>query len=95
VAVGGDDVDILAAIATVAESQGGLAALSDDQVLGPSPSSIADLLSEGPLEDVAGAHGAREQTGIAVIPEARVTGSAVFHGVTLCAPEPPTQRPYT
>ena len=60
VAVGADDADLLAAIATVAESQGGLAAVADGQVLGHLPLPIAGLLSDRPLAAVAAAYAALE-----------------------------------
>lgn len=56
VAVGADDVDILAAIATVAESQGGLAVVADGRVLAHLPLPIAGILSDRPLEEVAAAY---------------------------------------
>jgi adenine deaminase len=62
VAVGADDADILAAIATVAESQGGLAAVANGEVLGHLPLPIAGLLSDRPLEEVASTYAALEQT---------------------------------
>jgi adenine deaminase len=61
VAVGVDDVDILAAIATVAESQGGLAAVAGGRVLGHLPLPIAGLLSDRPLDEVAATYGEIEQ----------------------------------
>ena len=60
VAVGADDADILAAIATVAESQGGLAAVADGQVVGHLPLPIGGLLSDRPLAEVAAAYAALE-----------------------------------
>jgi adenine deaminase len=62
IAVGVDDADILAAIATVAESQGGLAAVANGKVLGHLPLPIAGLLSDLPLEEVAKAYAELEQT---------------------------------
>ncbi|MGH2560546.1 MAG: adenine deaminase C-terminal domain-containing protein, partial [Thermomicrobiales bacterium] len=62
VAVGVDDVDILAAIATVADSQGGIAAIADGKVLGHLPLPIAGLLSDRPLEEVAATYAALEET---------------------------------
>ncbi|HET8523546.1 MAG TPA: adenine deaminase [Thermomicrobiales bacterium] len=56
IAVGADDTDLLAAIATVAESQGGLAAVAEGQLLGHLPLPIAGLLSDRPLEEVAAAY---------------------------------------
>jgi adenine deaminase len=62
VAVGANDVDILAAIATVAESQGGLAVVADGQVLGHLPLPISGLLSDRPLAEVAAAYADLERT---------------------------------
>ncbi len=56
VAVGADDADLLAAIATVADSQGGLAAVADGRVLAHLPLPIAGILSDRPLPEVAGAY---------------------------------------
>jgi adenine deaminase len=53
VAVGADDADLLAAIATVAESDGGLAAVADGEVLAHLPLPIGGLLSDRPLTEVA------------------------------------------
>lgn len=61
VAVGVDDTDILGAIAIVAESQGGLAAVADGQILGHLPLPIAGLLSDQPLETLAAEYDALEQ----------------------------------
>ncbi|MDP9359787.1 MAG: adenine deaminase [Chloroflexota bacterium] len=60
VAVGADDADLLVAIATVAESQGGLAAVADGRVLGHLPLPIAGILSDRPLPEVAAAYAAME-----------------------------------
>jgi adenine deaminase len=60
VAVGVDDVDILAAIAIVAESQGGLAVVADGEVIAHLPLPIGGLLSDQPLETVAAAYDALE-----------------------------------
>ncbi|MCC6790607.1 MAG: adenine deaminase [Thermomicrobiales bacterium] len=62
IAVGANDVDLLAAIATVAESQGGLAAVADGRVLGHLPLPIAGLLSDRPLDEVASAYADLERT---------------------------------
>ncbi len=62
VAVGADDADLLAAIATVAENQGGLAAVADGRILGHLPLPIAGLLSDRPLSEVAAAYAALEST---------------------------------
>jgi adenine deaminase len=62
VAVGVDDTDILAAIATVADSQGGLAAVAEGLVLAHLPLPIAGLLSDLPLEEVAAAYDQLEGT---------------------------------
>ncbi len=48
-AVGADDIDLLAAIATVADMQGGLAVVADGQVLTTMSLAIAGLMSESPL----------------------------------------------
>lgn len=53
VAVGASDADILAAVATVAESDGGLAAVADGEVLAHLPLPIAGLLSDRPLAETA------------------------------------------
>ena len=60
VAVGANDADLLTAIATVAESGGGLAAVADGRVLGHLPLPIAGILSDRPLEEVAAAYAALE-----------------------------------
>jgi adenine deaminase len=62
VAVGVDDADILGAIAIVAESQGGLAVVADGKVLGHLPLPIAGILSDQPLEEVAGSYAQLEQS---------------------------------
>ena len=56
IAVGADDGSLLTAIATVAESQGGLAAVADGRVLAHLPLPIAGLLSDRPLPEVAAAY---------------------------------------
>ena len=53
IAVGTNDADILAAIASVAETQGGLAAVVDGKVLARLPLPIGGLLSAEPLHDTA------------------------------------------
>lgn len=62
VAVGADDVDILAAIATVADTQGGLAAVAEGLVLAHLPLPIGGLLSDRPLAEVAAAYDQLEGT---------------------------------
>lgn len=62
IAVGADDSDLLAAIATVADSQGGLAAVADGRVLAHLPLPIAGLLSDRPAEEVAATYAGLEQT---------------------------------
>lgn len=62
IAVGASDTDILAAIATVASSHGGLAAVADGQVLAHLPLPIAGLLSDRPLPEVAAAYDDLEAT---------------------------------
>lgn len=52
IAVGTNDADILAAIATVADSQGGLAVVLDLEVVAHLGLPIAGLLSDAPLEEV-------------------------------------------
>jgi adenine deaminase len=56
IAVGVADEDILAAIALVAESQGGLAVVADGDVLGHLPLPIAGLMSPDSLDEVAPAY---------------------------------------
>jgi adenine deaminase len=58
VAVGVSDEDMLAAIAAVAESQGGLAVVADGQVLAHVPLPIAGLMSDRPVAEVARAYAA-------------------------------------
>ena len=60
VAVGADDADLLLAIATVAESGGGLAAVADGQVLTQMALPIAGILSDLPLPEVAVEYAALE-----------------------------------
>lgn len=52
IAAGVTDEDILAAIATIAESQGGLAVVADGEVLGHLPLPIAGLMTAEPLAEV-------------------------------------------
>jgi adenine deaminase len=61
VAVGVSDTDILAAIATVADLQGGLAVVADGQVLEALPLPIAGLMSPEPAAAVAAAYTALEE----------------------------------
>ena len=61
IAVGVADEDILAAIALVAESQGGLAVVADGQILGHIPLPIAGLMTNEPLAEVAAAYEALRQ----------------------------------
>lgn len=61
IAVGVSDEDILAAIALVAESQGGLAVVADGQVLGHLSLPIAGLMSTEPLAAVASAYDELQQ----------------------------------
>lgn len=51
--VGASDIDMLAAIATVADMQGGLAVVAGGKVLAALPLPIAGLMSDRPLEAVA------------------------------------------
>jgi adenine deaminase len=60
VAVGTNDSDILAAIATVAASQGGLAVVSELEVMAHLPLPIAGLVSDAPLSEVSAAYAAIE-----------------------------------
>jgi adenine deaminase len=62
IAVGASDADILAAIATVADSHGGLAAVADGRVLAHLPLPIAGLLSDHHVEAVATAYDGLEST---------------------------------
>ncbi len=52
-AIGTNDIDPLAAIATVADMQGGLAVVADGDVLATMPLTVAGLMSESPLPVVA------------------------------------------
>ena len=61
VAVGADDADLLAAIATVGESGGGLAAVAGGQIVAQMSLPIAGILSDRPLPEVAAAYGAMEE----------------------------------
>ena len=61
VATGVSDTDILLAIATVAESQGGLAVVADGMVVAHVPLPVCGLMSTEPAEQVAGAYRALEQ----------------------------------
>jgi adenine deaminase len=60
IAVGANDDDILAAVAVVAESQGGLAVAADRDVLAHLPLPIGGLMSDGRLDDVAEGYAAVE-----------------------------------
>ncbi len=55
-AVGVSDADIHAAIALVAESQGGLAVVADGEILGHMSLPVAGLMSDLPLDDVTAAY---------------------------------------
>ncbi|MFM9105490.1 MAG: adenine deaminase [Chloroflexota bacterium] len=61
VAVGCTDADLLAAIATVADSGGGLAVVADGSVIEHLPLPIAGLLSDQPLAETAAAYGRLER----------------------------------
>jgi len=63
VATGASDTDILLAIATVADSQGGLAVVADGIVIAHLPLPVCGLISTEPLERVADAY--RELEGAA------------------------------
>ena len=60
IAVGADDADLLAAMATVADSDGGLAAVADGRVLAHLPLPIGGILSDRPLAEVAAAYAVLE-----------------------------------
>jgi adenine deaminase len=70
VAVGADDDDILLAIAAIAETAGGLAAVADGEVLAHLALPIAGILSDRPAAEVAAAYGVLEET-------ARMLGSTL------------------
>jgi adenine deaminase len=70
VAVGTNDADILAAIAAVAATGGGLAAIADGAVLARMALPVAGILSDRPLAEVAAAYAALEET-------ARALGSSL------------------
>lgn len=55
VVAGVSDADMLVAVAAIAQSQGGLVAVCDGEVLASVPLPIAGLMSERPLEEVAAA----------------------------------------
>lgn len=61
IAVGVSDEDILAAIAIVAESQGGLAVVADGEVLEHLPLPIAGLMTAEPLAEVAASYDSLRQ----------------------------------
>lgn len=60
-AVGVSDEDILAAVALVAESGGGLAVVANGDVLGHLPLPVAGLMSDRPLQEVTSAYDALQQ----------------------------------
>lgn len=62
IAVGATDEDILAAVAIVAESQGGLAVVADGEVLGHLPLPIAGLMTAEPLDEVAATYDSLRQS---------------------------------
>jgi adenine deaminase len=62
VAVGANDADILRAIAAVAESGGGLAAVSNSTVIAHLPLPIAGILSDRPLAEVATSYAKLEKS---------------------------------
>ncbi|MDQ3442256.1 MAG: adenine deaminase [Chloroflexota bacterium] len=70
IAVGTNDADILAAIATVAESQGGLAVVSNLEVLAHLGLPLAGLVSDAPLVEVSAGY-------VAVEAAARDLGSSL------------------
>jgi adenine deaminase len=57
---GASDVDMLAAIATVAEMRGGLAAVADGEVLATVPLTLGGLMSDQPLDTVSASYKALE-----------------------------------
>lgn len=59
-ATGASDTDLLTAIATVADMQGGLAVAADGQILATLPLTIGGLMSDQHLEDVARGYDAVE-----------------------------------
>lgn len=61
IAVGASDTDILIAIATVAESQGGLAVVADGNVVAHLPLPVCGLISDEPAQDVAAGYAAVER----------------------------------
>lgn len=61
IAVGVSDEEILAAIALVAESQGGLAVVAGSEILAHLPLPIAGLMSDRPLAEVAASYDALQQ----------------------------------
>jgi adenine deaminase len=62
VAVGVDDWDLLAAISTVAELEGGLAAVRDGELIAQLPLPIGGILSDRPLSEVAADYHRLEMT---------------------------------
>lgn len=61
VAIGVSDDDMLAAIALVAESQGGLAVVADGKILEHLPLPIAGLMSDRPLHEVAAGYASLQE----------------------------------
>jgi adenine deaminase len=73
-AVGATDIDLLAAVATVAEMQGGLAVVADGAVVAALPLPLGGLMSDQPLEAVAAGYDAIESAAR----ELGATGSSPF-----------------
>lgn len=83
-AAGVDDTDILAAIAIVAESQGGLAVVADGEVKAHLPLPIAGLLSDQPAAEVAAGYEAVENAARALgSPLASPFGTLAFMGLSV------------
>jgi len=59
-AIGADDIDLLTAIATVADMQGGLAVVADGHIIATMRLIVGGLMSDAPLETVAAAYEAVE-----------------------------------
>ncbi|MDP8908768.1 MAG: adenine deaminase [Chloroflexota bacterium] len=62
-AVGANDSDLLSAIAAIADSGGGLAAVADGKLLAHLPLPVAGLLSDRPAREVAETYGRLEEVG--------------------------------
>jgi adenine deaminase len=83
-AAGVTDTDILAAIATVAESQGGLAVVAGGEVKAHLPLPIAGLLSDQPAAEVAAGYEAVESAARALgSPLSSPFGTLAFMGLSV------------